>query len=55
MHREKKIVHYDIKMGNIFLNDKLEPKIADFGLSKFHNAGQTETKCIGAPYYMAPE
>lgn len=27
------VIHRDLKLGNLFLNDKLEVKIGDFGLA----------------------
>eukprot|EP01018_Ginkgo_biloba_P018981 Gb_02559 [translate_table: standard] len=36
-----RIVHRDIKCGNIHLNDQFHPKITDFGLAKFFPKGQT--------------
>ena len=30
---EKKIIHRDLKLGNLFLNDEMELKIGDFGLA----------------------
>jgi polo-like kinase 1 len=32
MHSNK-VIHRDLKMGNIFLNDKMEMKVGDFGLA----------------------
>jgi polo-like kinase 1 len=30
---QHKIIHRDLKLGNLFLNDNLEVKIGDFGLA----------------------
>ena len=30
---EKRIIHRDLKLGNLFLNDEMEIKIGDFGLA----------------------
>lgn len=30
---DKKIIHRDLKLGNLFLNDEMEVKIGDFGLA----------------------
>ncbi|CAM0948268.1 unnamed protein product [Alopecurus aequalis] len=35
LHRDKDIVHMDMKPGNILLNKLMIPKITDFGISKF--------------------
>ena len=55
---EMKIVHRDIKPENIFMNNKMEIKIGDFGISKQFNQNKEYTKTLikaGSIEYMAPE
>ncbi|XP_043698824.1 rust resistance kinase Lr10-like [Telopea speciosissima] len=60
LHEEcqQRIIHYDIKAGNVLLDSKLCPKVADFGLAKLCNRDSTHVTIAGfrgTPGYAAPE
>ncbi|XP_048348585.1 serine/threonine-protein kinase PLK1 [Sphaerodactylus townsendi] len=51
-----KVIHRDLKLGNIFLNDDMEVKIGDFGLAtKVEYEGERKKTLCGTPNYIAPE
>lgn len=52
---QKKVIHRDLKLGNLFLTDELKIKVGDFGLATkltFDNE-RKKTTC-GTPNYLAP-
>lgn len=51
-----KIVHRDIKLSNLFLNNNMELKLGDFGLAcKIEFEGERKRTMCGTPNYIAPE
>jgi WD40 repeat protein/tRNA A-37 threonylcarbamoyl transferase component Bud32 len=55
---QQKVVHRDIKPGNILIDSKGEPRVTDFGLAKQVDSGQdltTTGQVLGTPNFMAPE
>jgi carbon catabolite-derepressing protein kinase len=53
-HRHK-IVHRDLKPENLLLDQDLNVKIADFGLSNLLEDGKFLKTSCGSPNYAAPE
>jgi polo-like kinase 1 len=52
----KKVIHRDLKLGNLFLTERMQVKIGDFGLAALvsHDGERKRTVC-GTPNYLAPE
>ena len=51
-----RVIHRDLKLGNLFLTDKMELKIGDFGLAtKLEFEGERKRTVCGTPNYIAPE
>lgn len=55
-HREGKVLHRDLKPGNVFLDAAGNVKLGDFGLAKVMGEGvEYATTHVGTPFYMSPE
>nr|XP_003699289.1 PREDICTED: serine/threonine-protein kinase polo [Megachile rotundata] len=53
---QNRIIHRDLKLGNLFLNDDLQVKIGDFGLAtRLEHDGERKKTLCGTPNYIAPE
>lgn len=51
-----RVIHRDIKLGNIFLSERMEIKMGDFGLAaKLEFEGEKKRTICGTPNYIAPE
>ena len=53
---DKNILHRDLKPANLVLTEKMEIKIADFGLAAYAPKTKRKRKTFcGTPYFIAPE
>uniref|UniRef100_A0AAY4DKJ3 Serine/threonine-protein kinase PLK n=1 Tax=Denticeps clupeoides TaxID=299321 RepID=A0AAY4DKJ3_9TELE len=53
---EQEILHRDLKLGNLFMNDSMEVKVGDFGLAaKLELACNRRKTICGTPNYLSPE
>lgn len=55
LHNEK-IIHRDLKLGNLFLGEDMDIKIGDFGLATTVQSDKDRKRTLcGTPNYIAPE
>ncbi|EPR79810.1 serine/threonine protein kinase [Spraguea lophii 42_110] len=55
LHNEAMVVHRDLKLGNLFLDEHYTIKLGDFGLCTYIINGQKRRTVCGTPNYIAPE
>ena len=51
---KRKIIHRDIKLSNVLLNEKMEVRLCDFGLA-IEDGLEGQKNICGTPNYIAPE
>lgn len=51
-----RVIHRDLKLGNLFVGDRMELKLGDFGLAtRLEFPGEKKRTICGTPNYIAPE
>ncbi|KAA6404333.1 MAG: putative MAP kinase kinase family domain protein [Streblomastix strix] len=51
----KKMIHRDMKPGNVFLTSEKKVKIGDLGVAKLLITQEFAQTMVGTPYYLSPE
>ena len=55
LHKNR-VIHRDLKLGNLMINENMEIKLGDFGLAtKLDFDGERKRTICGTPNYIAPE
>lgn len=55
LHRHL-VIHRDLKLGNLFIDENMKLKVGDFGLAaKLQNEIERRMTVCGTPNYIAPE
>lgn len=53
---QNKIIHRDLKLGNLFLSENMQIKLGDFGLAaRLSDENEKRYTICGTPNYIAPE
>ena len=54
--QSQQVIHRDLKLANLFVNERMEIKLGDFGLAaKLEYEGEKKRTICGTPNYIAPE
>ena len=54
--QSEKVIHRDLKLGNILLNHNQDLKLVDFGLAvRLESDDELRKTICGTPNYIAPE
>ena len=52
---QNKVIHRDLKLGNLFRSENMEIKLGDFGLAtRLEYDGEKKKTICGTPNYIAP-
>ncbi|KAK8778277.1 hypothetical protein V5799_020381 [Amblyomma americanum] len=53
---QERVIHRDLKLGNLLLTEDMQLKVADFGFAtRVIYKGELKKICCGTPNYVAPE